>query len=323
MTMTDKMSEQPASESAIAPADNVAPAPTTSESACAFTEAAETQSRIERKQCVCRRVGRWVGGAIVILSFLASLAAYVCYERDQLHVRQVARRATVNTDSVSGQVIALVKSVQSVPGSRQNDQYFVLRSGRATPAQVLSGGGDCADRSRLLCSLLHQVGIPSTMAMCFDPDKGNPTHTLVEARIGPDEYMIVDPTYGLWFPKPDGEAFFDLLDLRRDPSIVSQRVDELSRMRPVADVSAQYYLRSYNGYNDISTFNWNRNTVTRGANRLLISIVGETVDRWPRPRFIEEPQLAVATLAGMPGAAVLLLATLLTVKRWRATRRTP
>lgn len=66
----------------------------------------------------------------------------------------------------------------------------------------------CGGYSYVLRGLLAVHGIPSRYANLYNvPQQGN--HTLVEANVGPGQWMLLDPTFGSYFTKdgnPDGEA---------------------------------------------------------------------------------------------------------------------
>jgi hypothetical protein len=178
--------------------------------------------------------------------------------------------------------------------------------------QVLEGGGDCADKSRLLWAALRANGIPATMVMLFHPETNAPTHTVVEARIGPNQYMLADPAYNLVFPTPEG-TFYDILDLRANPSVLDQRLNELLADPGGRELRA--YRRDICSYSQASSINWNRNTLTRTAHSLFKLLLGQEVYRLPRPVILEEPKLAVASLTF--GLAVIVATPPLLIRKLR------
>lgn len=241
--------------------------------------------------------GRFVGAALIAAwcFMLAAMASFGSYRADCLRLRAVAREVTAKVTSPSDRVLALLHWVYYNRGFASNDGYFVLKALGATPVQVLEGGGDCADKSRLLSTLLREVGIPSTMVMCFDKRSGRPTHTVVEARIGPADYMVVDPVYDLHFPRPGSAGFYDLIELRRDATILPRRLDELAALRGRSPIIA--YNRDLNVYDEASSINWRKNRATRLGRAVLSLIWGEEVNRLRRPLVLEEPKLAVGWLS--------------------------
>ena len=216
-------------------------------------------------------------------------------------------------------MLALLHRVHRITITHKNKGFFVLRRQRATPIQVLRGGGDCADKSRLLSSLLREVGIPATMVMCFDPQTQRPSHTFVEAQIGSDAHMVVDPAYNLYFPKPDSAGYYGLLELRRDPSILPRQLDALCAVLPRSAPVHQYNRRQAS-YDRACSINWDKNAMTRFARLLLSSRLGDAIHRLPRPILLEEPKVFVAVSCLVLGLAVLLIAgpaTRLTRRRVR------
>ncbi len=246
---------------------------------------------------------------------LLSMMCLGSYRADRERLGAVARAVTAGKASLSDRVLALLDWVYHNHGFASNERYFLFKRLGATPVQVLEGGGDCADKSRLLSALLREVGIPSTMVMCFDVRSGRPTHTVVEARIGPGGYMLVDPVYDLWFPRRDSTGFFGLTDLRRDATILPRRLDELIAARPRSPIFA--YNRAANVYDEASSINWRKNRSTRLVHDLLFLIRGEEVYRLRRPIVLEEPKLAVAWGLAALGVASVLVPELV-ARAWRA-----
>lgn len=234
------------------------------------------------------------------------IGCWCSHQRDRARLRRAALSVADAQASRAEQVLALLHWVHRNGDTAKNEEFFAFRRLGATAVQVLDRGGDCADKSRLLTSLLREAGIPASVALCFDARSGFPAHTLVEARTGPDTYMLVDPAFDLYFPKPDNAGYYDLLDLRRDPGIVTRRVAALRSQRPPGPSALPYYLRASASYGTASTINWNKNAALRWLHDRLRSILGENVDRLPRPVLMEEPKLALATLGFVIGALVAL-----------------
>lgn len=242
---------------------------------------------------IATRIILWV---VTFSGLSGSVAAFVCYRRDDSRLRVAALSAINDERSAEDRALTLMHWVHHHTATAKTNDYFVVPSLGATPMQVLSHGGDCADRSRLLTAMLRSMNIAATMALCFDKETGRPSHTVVEAQVGPDAYMVLDPAYKLSFPKPDASGHFGLLDLRRDPAILARRVnkrcDEIPRYRPI-----HWYDRRRASYHQASTFNWNRNAITRMAHDLLWIWMQDDVYRIRRPVIIESPQLAVSALS--------------------------
>lgn len=248
---------------------------------------------------------RLVNWGVIACSVTAAVGCYLSYRQDRARLRQIAHDVTIGVASPSKQVLALLHWVHLNKGSARNEQYFGWRHLGPTPAQALDGGGDCADKSRLLGALLREIDIPSTLAMCFDPQTGQPMHTLVEVRLSADSYMAIDPAYDLHFPRPHSQGYYDLLDLRRDPDILSRRIDALCAQTPSFTAADRYYLHASVAYYTASTINWSKNGITRFLRSCLNMIHGDEVYRIPRPFLLEEPKLCVAAVSLIPGGLSL------------------
>lgn len=254
-----------------------------------------------------RRKLRRTGYVMACVIGLLAAACGLSYLHDSAKLRAIAVRETHNIKRKSDIALALATWVHDNKGFRENDDYFVLKGVRATPIQVVEGGGDCADKSRLLCSLLRQVGIRSTMVMCFHRDTNLPTHTVVEAETDSGQYMVVDPVYGLAFPKDTEGSYYGLLELRAEPQILDRRLDDL-----LANAQKHSPLQSYNpasaAYDHASSINWDKNIATKAAYFALHFWYGEEVHRLRRPLILEEPKLFVANLLTLLAICIALVA---------------
>ncbi len=245
--------------------------------------------------------------------FIASVAVYISYRADRTILRDVAMSVTEGIDDPSEQVLALLGWVHDLEGSASNPAYYFMQRLRATPVQVLELGGDCADKSRLLYTLLSEIEISSSMAMCFDEVTNEPTHTVVEARIGKNEYMLVDPAFNLFFPE-GADGYYDLMDLRRDAEILPERIRVLLAQNPVSTARDRYYLSASTTYHTTSTFNWTKNSLTKFAYAMAHALFGEDVYRLRRPCFLECPKITLLMLLlAISGAACVAG---LVVRRW-------
>ncbi|MEK6797641.1 MAG: transglutaminase domain-containing protein [Planctomycetota bacterium] len=228
---------------------------------------------------------------------------YGLYWNDRLVLRVAAEHAARGATTPAEKVLRLGRFVYHQHGFRHNEGFFLFPSMRATAAQVLAGGGDCADKSRLLVALLREVGVSATPFMCMHPRTGRPAHTAVEATIGPGEHMVFDPVFDLWFPKPN-DGYFGLLELRNDSSILRRRLDELVSLRG-RRTQVAVYNRADSVYAAASTVNWDKNVATRAAWSVLHPWLGEDIWRLRRPVVLEEPTLAAASLGAAIAAAML------------------
>ncbi len=250
---------------------------------------------------------RYTRIALMVVALMCGAGSVVClvnFRIDGAELRRAAQEVTAGATSDSDRVLLLLDWVWRRGGTARNEDYFLFPAQRATPRQVMAKGGDCADKSRLLCALLREIGLSASPALCFDARSGTPAHTIMEARLNDGSLMAVDPAFNLYFPREAGEGFYGLLDLRRDRGIVDRRVASLLRQGHRGnDV---YYLRSSADYGTARTMNWERNVVTRAVFPFLKLIWGNEAYRLPRPVLLEEPQwnLALLALAGALAAGL-------------------
>jgi len=261
---------------------------------------------------IIRPQGRWGAIAVALSSFFVLVAGFCgyFYACDNAWLSSVSRDLTKDAKTDDERVLSLLDWVHNGLGTHKNNKHFLFAQFGPTPVQIMREGGDCADKSRLLCAMLREIDIAATPVMCFDPQSGKPTHTIVEARIADGEYMVVDPAYGLFFPRNGKAGYHDLLDLRRDPSIVERRVDAISRQSPKMREEDRYYLRAYSGYQGVSTFNWNKGTMSGVLHDFLERRLGDDVYRLPRPATLERPKVLVAWSCLLAAILVQVVAVL-------------
>lgn len=253
-----------------------------------------------------RRITTWFS----VFSLIAAAVCYASYRLDCRELRAAAEPLVIDMHTTHERVLSMLHWVHANLRTSENDRFFLWRGLRATPLQVLHGGGDCADKSRLLSAMLRQIGIPATMIMCFDSQTLAPTHTVVCAFFDSKNTMVVDPAYGLSFPRPDAGGYFGLQALRNDSSILVRRLAELRRDSP-----SSHPVHSYNAqvssYQFASSVNWNKNSLTRSLHDALYPLAGEMLYSWPRPLFVEEPKLLVSMMACAAALAALAVSRVL------------
>jgi hypothetical protein len=230
----------------------------------------------------------------------AATGCYIDYRRDCARLRAMAQLVVAGAESPADRVIALLHWVFANKSTKENPRYFLFPRLRATPRQVLETGGDCADKSRLLSAMLREVGIPASMAMCFDPRTGHSTHTIVVAVIAPGTDMVVDPVYDIFFPRPEQRGYYGLLDLRRDATILPHRLDTLCAERPRSH-PIHYYNRVSAVYLHASCMNWEKNGLTRILRDFLVRNDDDALYTIARPIVLEEPKLLVSLAAALVG----------------------
>ena len=248
---------------------------------------------------------RTAGLALTACACLAALGFYLFYRNDAAIIRDQATQVTRGIELPSEKARVLMTWVHNRSGTKANPSYFLLRRLRATPTAVLAGGGDCADKARLLSAMLREVGIPATMAMCFNQTTGQPTHTVVEAVVARGTRMVLDPAYDLCFPTADGSSYHGLLSLRHDPTILLDRLDGLWYDRPYPSPIHSYDFNSAS-YTAAATINWNKSAITRWLHDILHKRIGEKIYQLPRPLALEEPKLFACT-ACLALAAIILM----------------
>lgn len=254
----------------------------------------------------------------VASGLLVGAYSYVSFAQDESSLRKQAAEIAGAKATSAEKTLALLTWVHDIDQTRENDGYFLWPRLRATPMQVWESGGDCADKSRLLSALLRQVGVPSTMVMCFDPKTAASTHTVVCAFMEDGSTMVVDPAYRLWFPLGTRGRFAGLAELRQEAGILDERLAvlraELPRTHPV-----HAYNAATAGYSQASSLNWNRDGLMRTLHAVLYPSWGEELYSLPRPLFLEEPKLLIAC-AGMTVALGFLMVQpmVLRVRRLRS-----
>jgi hypothetical protein len=226
--------------------------------------------------------------ALVVQSYVL-----VVFLRDQRFLRQFMDRIVSPALPPSEQVKCIVSSFRGKPID-PNDQFFLasaFRFLRPTPRQVAELGGCCSDRCRLIVVLLRLRGIRASKWAIYSPDLV-PCHAVVELDAEGGK-MAVDPSYGLWFPRPDG-GYYGVEQLRNHPEILPQRIQELrAKGNPIGLANlASYPLDQYT-FTYARTMNWDKIWVSRLLYRLLYRVMGVRVNRAFRPAWVEQPALVV------------------------------
>lgn len=195
-------------------------------------------------------------------------------------------------------------------GSAINIMHDVYRSGGfsstphsfwrpATLSEIRYHGGDCADKSLLLASVLSQRGINTSLAMLFQD--GRPTHTIVRARFG-DREIILDPIWDIMLP-------WSLSEMRDRPERLDLVLSIEQSMRPQTDKIWRYN-RSSDLYDNASAFNTNsRIGHAVACAMMLVGIRPETV--W-RPLWIDDAYV----MASMMMALISLFCVMLIRRRY-------
>lgn len=265
---------------------------------------------------VAVRLLRGAVGLVVLL--LAGLAVFsgAAYRGDQAALRDQAEALTRTATAADDKALRLLHFVYGHHGFAKNRGYFLLPQLGPTPLDVFDRGGDCADKSRLLSAMLREVGLPSTLAMCFDHE-GRPTHTVVDAVLPDGQHMLLDPIWDLHFPREAPHQYYSLLDLRRHPELLFERLAVVTASA-AADAKIHRYNRAHDIYDHATTLNWEKSWLTRGIRDVYFGDAGDAVHAVARPLWLEEPKVFVAYAAGAGAAGLLGLWALI---EWRVRRR--
>jgi hypothetical protein len=255
------------------------------------------------------RALRLASTLVLATCLLIQSAVLIKYVQDQFYLHGLLRQISNSSLPPSQQAEAISKYLAYKPDDSLNT-YFMLpifRPLRPSAREVADAGGDCADRSRLMVVLLEMRNIHAAKWALYTPSD-QPRHAVVELR-SESGNMVIDPLYNMWFPKPSG-GFYDIDDLRRDPSILRNRVLALQ-----ADTTSQlnkridwYPLDEY-VYNNARSINWDKSIVMRVAYRVLHAVFGRRIDNVWRPEIAEQPALMITySLVPVDFFAVLLIA---------------
>lgn len=249
--------------------------------------------------------------------FAVSTGVYLSYQKDQAQLRTVIESDLAADHIEDGHFFAKLNHwIYQNKGFKKNHGYFWLPQLGPTPIQVLQDGGDCADKSRLLMAMLDSVGIDSTLIMLYD-GSNNPTHTVVEVR-GSQQQAVADPVYDLTFPKPQG-GYYNLSDLRNDPSILTGRLDELVALKGSGDKVA-HYKRGIENYQYATTINWDKNRIMKKLADYLRNR-GLQPQTLHRPHFLDDPKLMIALLSFTGGLGFTFLALFFRLCRTGASHK--
>ena len=258
---------------------------------------------------------------LIVLSglLMIQLVVLTFYFRDQRYLEDLADRIVPASLLPSEQVKQILAFLRAKPGYTSNSYFLFPALGflRPTARQVAEQGGDCADRSRLLVVLMRFRGIRASKWALYSGDP-QPRHAVVEVRVETGN-MVVDPLYGLWFPRPEG-GFYGIRDLKENPGILSARIRCLVSRgeRPGTLPLEKYPIDDYT-YEHFRSVNWSKSAGMRLIYALLHELMGERVDEIPRPGLAEQPALMVA-VAVVPLEGVALVLWLLAVGRRRTVR---
>ncbi len=286
-----------------------------------------------------RRVFRIARIAVAVFLVFVGIALLVRYQRDNQQLLEFTKRYVDSSDLPSEKATRLLEAIREstapwggpaemrdqlasyvkqnrsaitvgVPAPSAFDQSGFFGSLGLTPAEVLERGGPCASKSRLMTTLMHLQGLDAHRLQLYDED-ANVVHSVVEIEVEGGSWMVGDPLYGLYFPRPEG-GFYTAAELGADHEIVRMRIDVM--------MANGTFPKTWRRYDDNYTYQyasprlaWLPNSPLR---RVLYEItellVGEErMLRAKRPYFMERPALmalcvvvfllAVVFLTCLPG----------------------
>lgn len=228
-----------------------------------------------------------------IISLVITLYFYLGWHLDSRNITEFANVTSfenLNDQELGKAIETLNARVYSKEGFAKNKSYFLWNKLGATPLQILQGGGDCADKSRLTAAILDENGIDATLVMLKPCQECSWRHTVVEARRGDSFRMAIDPVYNLTFPKPGG-GYYGIEEMKARPEILENRLKELVAERGRNDKVA-FYSRAVDGshYGFPATINLERNYFTKVLGS-IIGLFSDNPSMVKRPRFLEDPKL--------------------------------
>jgi hypothetical protein len=257
------------------------------------------------KAATKKRLPYWFWVVIVGALLAGQIFAYSIYTKDQRYLERVMDRIAAPSLPPSEQVLRVLDYLREKPVIT-NDSYFLLPIFgfmRATGRDVDEQGGDCADRARLMITLLDLRGIRAAKWALYSP-RSFPRHAVVQVDTekGP---MVADGLFGIVYPRPEG-GYYGIADLRHTPSLVPQRIHDLEehRQEPGAVPLEQYPLDIYI-YTHARSINWDKTDATLILYSILHAILGDRVDWLVRPKWVEQPALMLIFGLGALQAFVL------------------
>ena len=240
-----------------------------------------------------------------IISLIFSIGCYISYKDDISYLRSIVL-TKISTDH-SPEVFEFINHwVYQNHGFKENPDHFLFKSLGPTPIQVLEKGGDCTDKSLLLMAMLESIGLDSTLVMLSDSDRSAPNHTVIEVRDGKFR-AVADPVYDLVFPDIKG-GYYGAKDLRENPGLLLNRLDNLTRLRGSTNKIA-FYPRLTETYKFASPINWNKNELLKLASKVL-GIFDIDARDIRRPHFLDDPKLFVSTSLFIASFIFLIVAFL-------------
>jgi hypothetical protein len=244
----------------------------------------------------------WFRAILTAIPFACALGLFVDWQHDNAILYRQAAMITKNLSKDSTRIHEINDWVYHNQSFGKNHHYFIVPALGPTPTQVLEFGGDCADKSRLVAAMLSDLNIDAGLVMLSTCPHCEFIHTVVEARQERGR-MVVDPIWNIDYPTPDGSSYLGVRDLA-GTKLGRERMAQLQRQRgptdKIADMPATEATFDY-----ALAINWDKNAVTV-AIAAILKLLGFSPETMFRPRFLEDPKLALSLLCVCIGIGVLV-----------------
>jgi hypothetical protein len=234
------------------------------------------------------------------LPFASALGVFADWQHDNALLRQQAVKITTNLNTDSARITAINDWVYQNQGFGKNSNYFLVPALGPTPIQVLEFGGDCSDKSRLVAAMLNELNVEAGLVMLAPCPNCGFIHTLVEAQYERGR-MVVDPIWHVDYPTAD-DRFLGVRDLA-GTSLGQEHVAKLQRERGPSDKIAVMPATEAT-FDYAVAVNWDKNTVTHTVAAVL-ELLGYPPKQMFRPRFLEDPKLALSLLLVCIGVTIV------------------
>lgn len=232
-------------------------------------------------------------GVAIIGTVIVQIYALVVYRGDQEFLKRFLNKIVSSDVPPSEQVQSILKYLHTKPETENNQFLFVpvFRFLRPTPRQIAEWGADCSDRCRLIIVLLGIRGIRAAKWAIYSPAMV-PCHAVVEVHTE-SGLMVVDPLFDLWFPNPGG-GFYGVEDLRNDPQILNQRIQDLLSNGGANGVgNLRFYPLDKYVFTYARSINWDKSPVFSLLYSLLYRLLGQRINEASRPAWSEQPALMI------------------------------
>jgi hypothetical protein len=253
---------------------------------------------------------RWIYRLCLALAlgfFLLGTVELASWNADRARLRALGIAVTAPVRGEAERLTRLTDWLFRNVKPGKNRRYHLWRKLDATPIQILEHGGNCEDKSKLLTSILRELGVESSLAMVSRCEGCKLTHTvaIVRTRAG---WTIADPAFGMTFPDRDGDLH-TIQTLRAEPALLLRRLAELRALRDPADPINNYKVHT-DHHSHLTTVNWNKNALTRRVAAFIRATGGEPWST-PRPLILDDPKEFFALLGFCGAIGWSLLALLL------------